>query len=119
MVAAASLADLAFAAFHLAFWRLFGWPASLRASGCVNAAVTQVMNLALIFVFAAYGGVLLGAWLAGTSPHAAALAVGAAFWVARAAVQPLFFPLRDPRSLAFTAACLVAALLHVAAAWER
>ena len=39
----ASLFDIGFGLFHLAFWRLFGWPATLVGSGKINAAVTQTL----------------------------------------------------------------------------
>jgi hypothetical protein len=58
VLALAAALDLGFAAFHAAFWRLFGWPGSLRHSGRVNAAITQTLNVMLAFVFAAYGGAL-------------------------------------------------------------
>lgn len=43
--------SLGFAVFHLAFWQLFGWPATLQSTGVATRAVTQILNLRLIYVF--------------------------------------------------------------------
>ncbi|MFJ5368804.1 hypothetical protein ACIPIA_06245, partial [Bosea sp. CER48] len=65
MLAAAGLLDLGFALFHAAFWRLFGWPRRLAASGGLNMAITQTLNAMLGFVFLAYGTALV--WQSGMS----------------------------------------------------
>ena len=51
-ILAAGVFNLALAAFHLLFWRLFGWPESLAATGVVNRGVTQILNLALAWATA-------------------------------------------------------------------
>lgn len=42
---------LAFAAFHLAFWKLFDWKRELPKLKAVNRGVMQVLNLRLTYVF--------------------------------------------------------------------
>jgi hypothetical protein len=42
---------LAFAIFHLAFWRLFDWKRELPKLNSVNRGVLQVLNLRLTYVF--------------------------------------------------------------------
>jgi hypothetical protein len=114
---AAGVFDLALALFHLLFWRLFGWPRSLEASGSVNRGITQILNLAITYLF------VLAALLCFLFPHElAATAMGrfwlfamAGFWLARSLVQPLFFSLRHPLSLALFAAFLGGTALHIAA----
>lgn len=51
--------------FHLLFWRLFGWPDSLRPSGQVNMAITQTLNLMLSYGFfaLAIGLIWATAWM--------------------------------------------------------
>ena len=49
----------ALAGFHLMFWRLFSWPASLAASGTINVGVTQTLNLMLTLGVTIYGAALL------------------------------------------------------------
>ena len=114
MSTAAGLIDLGFAAFHLMFWRLFGWPKILVASGEVNSAVTQTLNFVLTYVFIAYGGALI--WLGEAAP-AAMLWAGAGFWVLRAALQPALFPMRNKPSVIILAVFLTAGAVHAAAAW--
>lgn len=42
---------LAFAIFHLAFWKLFDWKNELPKLKAVNRGVMQVLNLRLTYVF--------------------------------------------------------------------
>ena len=108
--------DLAFAVFHLLFWRLFGWPESLDASGAVNRAITQTMNVMLIYLFAAYGAGLI--WLAWQPSGFAALyaAAGAGALLLRTGLQVLWFPMRRQASLVVTPVFVLAAALHGVAA---
>jgi hypothetical protein len=115
VLVAAGLIDLGFAIFHIGFWRLFGWPERLVASGQLNAAITQTLNVMLSFVFAAYGAALL--WQAGQGGAPAVLALaGAGFWSLRFGLQFLWFDLRLPASKAIAVAFAFAALLHLLAA---
>lgn len=116
MLVAAGGLDLAFALFHLAFWRLFDWPARLLPAGSLNAAITQTLNAMLAFVFCAYGAALIwqsslntgsGSWLL---PLA-----GALFWLLRLALQVAWFDLRPLASRVITAIFALAAVLHAAA----
>lgn len=110
----AGLFDLAFAAFHLTFWRLFGWPTRLRTLDSINRALPQVMNIALIVLF-----VVLGLGLA-TSPVDAAeshlgqllLAGMSVFWLIRAIVQVTYFGLRHWASISLTFLFGCGSILH-------
>jgi hypothetical protein len=55
----AGLFDLAFAAFHLMFWQLFGWPARLRLLDPINRSLLPIMNIALILLLSTLGVALL------------------------------------------------------------
>ncbi len=112
--------DLAFAVFHMLFWRAFGWPEQLHGSGPMNTAVTQTMNAVLIYCFAAYGAALI--YLA-LQPSAAAIAAvfalaGAGGWTLRTVLQFVYFPMQPRSSQAFTAVFVLAAALHGLAAWQ-
>ena len=113
LVLIAGLLDLALAAFHLAFWRLFRWPETLEPAGRLNAAVMQVMNLMLIFLFATVALTLL--WM-GTATPAPLLLAAAAFGGVRIALQPVFFGLRSRASQGFTAGMVLLTLAHLGAA---
>ena len=52
IVLAAGVHSVAFALFHLAFWRLLRWRDTLRRATPVDRAVIQILNLRLTYVFA-------------------------------------------------------------------
>lgn len=105
---------LAFAAFHLGFWRLFRWNDELRRLGFINRNVMQILNLCLTFVFLAW------AWLSFAHVDAllepglghALLGVIALFWLLRAIEQAVFFRLGNAASLAFFLAFVGGAALY-------
>lgn len=105
--------SLGFAAFHLAFWKLFGWPAALRKTNVATRAVTQILNLRLIYVF-------LGvAVLCFRLPHEllvtrlghALLAGMALFWIGRLVEQFVFLRCNKPLVHALTALFALGAVL--------
>lgn len=110
------LYNLGFAAFHVAFWALFQWPARLRPSGTINAAITQTLNIVLIYCFLIYGGTLAWTAFGYTHPHPFILVAGAGFWLLRAALQPALFPMRDHRSVGITIIFLAGFAIHAVGA---
>lgn len=114
LILAAACYDLAFALFHLAFWRLFGWPGRLEPAGPVNSAVMQVLNIMLTFIFVAYAAALLGL---GAAAPATMLMAGSAFWLLRMLLQPVYFAGVGWRAHVFTPVFALGAGLHAAAAW--
>ena len=108
--------DCALAVFHILFWRLFGWPARLEPSGKVNAAITQTLNVMLTYVFVAYAATIAWQLRSGAEPPAVPLAIGAGFWLLRAALQPGLFRLRPSTNLGLTLLWLFGSALHGAAA---
>lgn len=107
----------ALAVFHLMFWRLFQWPATLAPSGSLNVSVTQTLNLMLTFSVAVYGAALL--WGAFHLDRTAWMlpAAGALFLAVRVVVQPFQFSMRETASLVLTAIFAAGAVIHAAAAW--
>lgn len=112
LVLLAAFCDLALAAFHIAFWRLFRWPESLAPAGRVNAAVMQVMNLMLIYLFAVMAALLF--WMGPSTPSGLLLAA-AGFGGLRIALQPSFFGLKSRASQVFTAGMILLTLAHLGA----
>ena len=111
-----ALYGFALAVFHLMFWRLFGWPASLVGSGSLNVSVTQTLNIMLTLGVTMYGAALLWGALhpgqtAWTFPAAGALFLGV-----RTVVQPFQFSMRNGPSQAITVIFALGALIHAAAA---
>ncbi|HTY01687.1 MAG TPA: hypothetical protein VMG09_16800 [Bacteroidota bacterium] len=94
---------LAFALFHLCFWRIFRWNADLSRLSEVNRGIMQVLNLCLTFLFGVFGllFMLFPGELVATSPGRFILASTSLFWLARAVEQWIFFKPRTMISFAF------------------
>jgi hypothetical protein len=111
--------DLGFAAFHVLFWRLFDWPGRLAASGQTNAAITQTLNIVLVYIFVVAGISILGyAWRGGPVPASLAWAA-AVFWLLRTILQPVMFSMRNTPSRVITFLFAVNAAVHAVAAMDN
>jgi hypothetical protein len=120
-VVLAGIFNLAFALFHMAFWRLFQWPASLGSMGHINRGILYVLNLALTAIFI-LTGVLLLVYpddVENTGLGLALLWGLTLFWLARAAVQPAVFGLKRRLSIVLFLVFLFGAGVHGLAAWSR
>ena len=115
-VPAAGAFDLAIAALHLGFWRLFRWKEQLPRMAKVNGAVMQALNLVLTAVLAGLGALCLvhAGTLAGSALGRQLLGGVAALWLFRAVLQPWLFGLRHPVSAAFVPVFVIGAALHAA-----
>lgn len=84
---------LAFAVFHLAFWKIFGWKKELPKLAPVNRGVMQVLNLRLTYVFlvVAFISFFYADELLTTSLGKAILAATSLFALMRAAEQLIFW----------------------------
>ncbi|MEP6925623.1 MAG: hypothetical protein ABI954_14245 [Pyrinomonadaceae bacterium] len=93
--------NLAFAIFHLSFWKLFGWETDLRSLSAINRPVIQILNLRLIFVFLIFACVSFfhAPELAATSLGKTILLAISLFWFGRAIEQIVFFKLQKPASI--------------------
>lgn len=117
LMTAAAVYCFALAVFHLMFWRLFHWPASLSASGTINVGVTQTLNLMLTLGVTLYGAALLwGAFHVDRTPWTLP-ATGAVFLGVRVIVQPFQFSMRNPPSQVLTGIFAAGAIIHGHAAW--
>lgn len=113
LIQLAGLHSFGFALFHMGFWKLFDWKRELRKSGFVNAAITQILNLRLIYLFL---GVGLGCFmftdaLQHTALGRAALAFMALFWLGRTVEQFIFLRRRHWRVHLLTALFVLGTLL--------
>lgn len=113
-----ALHDAFFAGFHLLFPKFFGWRNALARLDPVNHAIVHVMNLALVGLFAL--AALFCGWLT-TQPTLDAgsrltLTGLGTFWLFRGLLQPLFFRIRHPISLALAIAFAAGGAFHLIAA---
>jgi len=80
-----ALRSFGFALFHLAFWRLFGWPRSLEGTTRPNRAILPIANVQLVWVFLCVGTacLLYPDELTGTPLGRAMLGGMSLFWLIR------------------------------------
>lgn len=100
--------------FHLMFWRIFKWPESLRASGFLNRATIQVLNISLTFIFFIFCYISLFHTheLLNTPLGHSLLVLITILWLFRALQQIIFFKLNHWGSWAFTIYFLTGACLY-------
>jgi hypothetical protein len=109
------LYNLAFAVFHLFFWKIFRWREDLTSLTRVNRAIMQVLNLCLTFVFfvMAYISIVFRTELSGTELGRALSLSFAVFWFLRMIEQIIFFGLRHKVSSILTVMFLGGSLLYL------
>lgn len=103
-----------FAGFHAGFWKLFSWRTDLPQLSRVNRGILQVLNLCLIYVFAAAAGLLFAfrAECTSTAAGRAVLLVIACFWLLRLIEQFVFFSRRHRVSWLLAGLFALGAALH-------
>jgi hypothetical protein len=108
------LFNLAFAVFHMLFWRIFDWKRDLRSLSFNNRQIMQVLNLCLIFAFVIFAWISFfhGDELLRTALGRSMLILISLFWFLRAIEQALFFRLKQPASVAFLILFLTGTLLY-------
>jgi hypothetical protein len=85
--------SLAFAIFHIFFWRIFEWKNQLKKLSFVNRGIMQILNLQLtyFFLFVALICFLYPSALANTEIGNTFLAGISLFWLSRTVEQFIFF----------------------------
>ncbi|UNK58158.1 hypothetical protein MNQ95_03345 [Pseudoxanthomonas daejeonensis] len=108
-----ALHSFGLAAFHLAFWRLFGWKHELARVGLPTRAIIQILNLRLVYFFLGVGMLclLFPAELRGTALGRALLWFMVLFWIGRTIEQFVFLRVNRPLVHALTALFVVGAVL--------
>ena len=92
MIYLCGLHSMLFAVFHAAFWKLLGWPSTLVGLSRENRAITQILNIRLIyiFLFAAFLCFFFTEDLYSTTLGRAFLAGMSVFWFGRTLEQFIF-----------------------------
>lgn len=114
MITMGGFFHLAFAAFHLLFWKLFKWPEDLKSLGFVNRQIIQILNLRLTYIFLllAYLSLVHAKELLSTSLGKTLLVGISIFWFMRAAEQVFFFGVKHPASLGVFVAFLAGGVIY-------
>ncbi len=105
---------LAFAAFHIGFWKLFDWKTELPKLSAVNRGVAQVLNLRLIYIFLVFAFVsfFFNSDLTTTALGKMILAAISLFWFGRAVEQTIFWRFGDKISVALFVIFLFGAAIY-------
>lgn len=92
LLALCAVHSFLFAAFHLAFWKLFRWRESLPRMKLADRAILQILNLRLTYVFLGIGVLCLcfpNELINTALGHAVMLGM-AGFWLGRLVEQFVF-----------------------------
>lgn len=113
LVQLCGLHSFAFALFHLAFWKLFHWKHELQKVGLPTRAITQILNLRLIYFFTGMGTLCFAFThtLHATGLGRALLLFMSLFWAGRTVEQFVFLRLNTPLVHTLTAAFVLGAIL--------
>lgn len=119
LIALCGVHSLGFAVFHMAFWKLFGWPQALASSGTATRAVTQILNLRLIYVFLGMSALcfFLPGELLGTRLGHVLLGGMSLFWVGRTIEQFVFLRYNTMLVHGLTALFVLGAVLFAWPLW--
>ena len=115
-----SFYNLAFAVFHLLFWKIFKWDTELSKISFLNRAVMQVLNLCLTFCFLlfSYISYFHTSELLTTGLGHAVLTGIAIFWLLRAIEQVIFFKLKHWGSIIMLLTFIAGALIYAIPAFQ-
>ena len=113
LVQLCGLHSFAFALFHLAFWKLFNWKRELQKVGLPTRAITQILNLRLIYFFTGIGVLCLTFTqeLHSTALGRALLLFMSLFWVGRTIEQFVFLRINKPLVHVLTVLFVTGAIL--------
>ena len=113
LVQLCGLHSFAFALFHLAFWKLFDWKRELQKVGLPTRAVTEILNLRLIYVFLGIGALcfVFTRELHTTPLGRAVLVFMSLFWVGRTIEQFVFLRINKPFVHTLTVLFVLGAIL--------
>lgn len=113
LIQLAGLHSFGFALFHMGFWKLFRWDRELAKVRPVTGAVTQILNLRLIYVFLGIGTLcLLFTHELHATPLGRALSLFMSlFWVGRTIEQFVFLRINRPMVHVLTALFVIGAIL--------
>ncbi|ALN65199.1 putative membrane protein [Lysobacter antibioticus] len=107
------LHSLAFAAFHMAFWKLFGWRRSLQTATVADRAILQILNLRLIYVLLGIAALCFFYTdeLQDTALGRAVLVGMSLFWIGRTIEQFVFLRINRPMVHVLTALFVLGAVI--------
>ncbi|MCL2560697.1 MAG: hypothetical protein FWE10_00020 [Rikenellaceae bacterium] len=115
------LLSLAFALFHIGFWKTFKWNEELKKLDVINRGVMQILNVQITyhFFFVAFICMAFPVELQSTKLGNAFLLGCSLFWVIRTVQQFIFFKANDYATYILTTAFIIAAVLFALPVFVR
>jgi len=109
------LYNLAFAIFHIFFWKLFNWRRDLRKNHPANRAIIQILNIRLIYVFILFGLVYLlyPEDLINTKLGFFIMLGILGFWIGRTIEQFIFLRIKSRLVTVLTIIFVIGIVLHL------
>ncbi len=107
--------NLAFAGFHIMFWKIFKWKEDLHKNTVGNRAIMQILNIRLIYIFLLIGFIylLLPEQLMETR-LGFILQIGIlGFWVGRTIEQFIFLRIKSKMVNILTIVFIAGVILHL------
>ncbi|MBK7105176.1 MAG: hypothetical protein IPH62_07825 [Ignavibacteriae bacterium] len=107
--------NLAFAIFHLLFWKIFNWNKELKRMNFINGGIFQILNISLTFVFIifAFLSFFYTKELVTTQLGNSILRLISFFWFFRALQQIYFFGIKNKTSVLFFIGFLIGAGIYI------
>ena len=107
--------NLAFAIFHVLFWKIFKWNEDLKGNSVGNRSIIQILNIRLIYIF------LLMSFIYFFYPDQLletkigyVLLIGfAGFWIGRTVEQFIFLRIKSKMVRVLTIVFFVGIVLHL------
>ena len=107
------LYSIAFAIFHILFWRLFNWKKELEKLSLANRGIVQILNFRIVyfFLFVAYICFVYPEELLTSNLGRTFLAGISLFWLGRTIEQFIFFRINNKYVHILTAIFIVGTIL--------
>jgi hypothetical protein len=111
---AGGIYNLAFAIFHMFFWKLFDWKKDLVSLTPVNRSVVQILNLCLTFMILvmSYVSLFLSREMLTTNLGQKLMLAFALFWFLRMLEQIFVFEVKNKLSVVFTLIFRLGSILY-------
>lgn len=112
---ACGIYNLAFAIFHIFFWKLFNWKKDLQKNSPANRVIIQILNLRLIYIFLLMAALYLFFSLQLIDGRLGlALLIGFfGFWIGRTLEQFIFLRVKSTMVHVLTAIFITGSIIHL------
>jgi len=106
--------NLAFAIFHILFWKLFKWNEDLKRNSVGNRAIIQILNIRLIYIFLLMAFIYLfyPEQLLETKIGFVLLIGFLGFWIGRTVEQFIFLRVKSKMVHILTLIFFIGVVLH-------